>query len=394
VIFVESKVQIEMYNMSRTMSQISIGVFEESCAEFLEVQFAGADPPIFENKCEMTEQQFLSLRRLRDNTNRRLDGLQPLLVDVTATGKVFSTGEVFQPADIKYDELVYGMFAVQDAFFVDTLQRNGEEAGIGDFEQVEDVKSIRQLNEESAVSTPDDLEDEKSNGVAIAAIAAGGGFIALAIAGLVYQTNRDRKNKTQNRKNSRSRGRDYEDEYSDDQVDGFEPDPVYVKTMPGGPAASEDSVNRNDNLTYAYSLEDGIVSPNSLSQTVSPVNFGSSSGNFRSSPRNYVTSPASYRSSRGRRPTSKWDDGVPIRIRRDAIAPPGKLGIIIDTSSQGPIVHTVKPGSVLEGLLFEGDLIVAVDDEDTSEWSAHSLTRLMAKKSKFERKITVLSMDQ
>jgi hypothetical protein len=47
---------------------------------------------------------------------------------------------------------------------------------------------------------------------------------------------------------------------------------------------------------------------------------------------------------------------------------------------------------VLEGLVFAGDLIVALDDEDTSDWSAHNLTRLVASKSKCERKITVLSL--
>jgi len=75
------------------------------------------------------------------------------------------------------------------------------------------------------------------------------------------------------------------------------------------------------------------------------------------------------------------------------VAPPGKLGIIIDTCSEGPIVHGVKVGSPLEGLIFKGDLIVAIDDEDTREWSAHFLTKLVAKKSKMTRKITVLRSD-
>lgn len=53
-------------------------------------------------------------------------------------------------------------------------------------------------------------------------------------------------------------------------------------------------------------------------------------------------------------------------------------------------MHSVKPTSPLEGLIFKGDLVIAVDDEDTREWSAHYLTKLVAKKSKFKRKITVL----
>ncbi|KAL7534635.1 hypothetical protein ACHAXR_006001 [Thalassiosira sp. AJA248-18] len=81
---------------------------------------------------------------------------------------------------------------------------------------------------------------------------------------------------------------------------------------------------------------------------------------------------------------------VPNRIKKDIIAPPGKLGIIIDTCSEGPVVHSVKPSSPLVGLIFKGDLVVAVDDEDTREWSAHYLTKLVAKKSKCERKISVM----
>ncbi|KAL7505984.1 hypothetical protein ACHAXN_004309 [Cyclotella atomus] len=80
-----------------------------------------------------------------------------------------------------------------------------------------------------------------------------------------------------------------------------------------------------------------------------------------------------------------------MRVQREVMAPAGKLGIIIDTSSRGPIVHSVKSESVLEGLVFEGDLIIALDDEITSTWTAHDLTKLVASKSKYERKITLLS---
>ena len=88
--------------------------------------------------------------------------------------------------------------------------------------------------------------------------------------------------------------------------------------------------------------------------------------------------------------TPKSTDTAPTRVRKDIIAPEGKLGIIIDTCNMGPIVHSVKANSPLEGLIHEGDLVVGVDDEDTREWSAHYLTKLVAKKSNCERKITVL----
>ena len=75
------------------------------------------------------------------------------------------------------------------------------------------------------------------------------------------------------------------------------------------------------------------------------------------------------------------------------VAPPGKLGIIVDTSSEGPIVHSVKNKSPLHGLIFVGDLIVYLDDEDTTDWTAQYLTKLVAKRSMVTRKFTVLRTD-
>jgi C-terminal processing protease CtpA/Prc len=46
------------------------------------------------------------------------------------------------------------------------------------------------------------------------------------------------------------------------------------------------------------------------------------------------------------------------------------------------------------GLINPGDLIVALDDEDTRTMTAAAFTRLLAKKSRQkERKITLLVMD-
>ena len=80
-------------------------------------------------------------------------------------------------------------------------------------------------------------------------------------------------------------------------------------------------------------------------------------------------------------------------ICRDCFAPPGRLQIVIHSTKDGPAVHSVKPGSALEGKLFPGDLILAVDDLDTRTYSAEEVMKMMAAKSAFERKITVLHFD-
>jgi len=76
------------------------------------------------------------------------------------------------------------------------------------------------------------------------------------------------------------------------------------------------------------------------------------------------------------------------------LAPPGAVGIIVDTSPDGPAVHSLKSASPMLGLISPGDLIVALDDEDTRHMTAAMLTRLMAQKStQRERKITLLTVE-
>ena len=71
-------------------------------------------------------------------------------------------------------------------------------------------------------------------------------------------------------------------------------------------------------------------------------------------------------------------------------APSGPLGTIIDTTPEGPMIHSLKPNSQLLGLVDPGDLIVGLDGVDTRNMTAATFTRLMAKRSQGERKITLL----
>ena len=80
-------------------------------------------------------------------------------------------------------------------------------------------------------------------------------------------------------------------------------------------------------------------------------------------------------------------------VCRDCFAPPGKLQIVIHSTKDGPAVHTVKPGSSLEGHIFPGDLIIGVDNIDTRAYTAEQVMKMMAAKSGFERKITVLHFE-
>lgn len=64
------------------------------------------------------------------------------------------------------------------------------------------------------------------------------------------------------------------------------------------------------------------------------------------------------------------------------IAPPGKLGVVIDTPLNGiPVVHAIKDTSVLGELVRIGDKLVSVDGEDTTDMSAIKVSRLISSKA-------------
>lgn len=75
----------------------------------------------------------------------------------------------------------------------------------------------------------------------------------------------------------------------------------------------------------------------------------------------------------------------------DVFAPPGPIGIIVDTTKDGPSVHSLKQNSPMTGLINPGDLLIGLDDMDTRGMTAATLTKLMAEKAnQRERKITLL----
>ncbi|KAL3802056.1 hypothetical protein HJC23_010812 [Cyclotella cryptica] len=348
---VTSLVQFQMQTMTKIMNDYEMyGVFQPSCKNFLKMQLINVEPHVFDIDCKVANQQLFSQRMLVDSSLRRLNDLTSLLVDVEATGHVLPSENVTSASDVNFDDLVSDAFARSSEIFINSLKNKGDVAGIDTFDELYSVTSIEQVNDKSAISEGSGSNTSGVQTGALAAILVGTLAVVALVGALVFQViNREVDD------DSLTDDGELDGVMGDLGISGFQSTPVnqdYPNVL------SEDSANRNDNLTYAFSLENGIDSPNSLVSVSKPG----------------------------------WEEGTPPRVRREVIAPPGKLGIIIDTSSKGPIVHSVKDESVLEGLVFAGDLIIALDDEDTSNWSAHHLTKYVAAKSKCERKITILSM--
>ena len=73
---------------------------------------------------------------------------------------------------------------------------------------------------------------------------------------------------------------------------------------------------------------------------------------------------------------------------KECFAPPGKLGVAIDTLNGIPVVHRVKSGSPLEGILLHKDRIVGIDEVDCTNMSAADVTKVMVTRMSKTRKIT------
>ena len=73
-------------------------------------------------------------------------------------------------------------------------------------------------------------------------------------------------------------------------------------------------------------------------------------------------------------------------------APPGKLGVVIDTPDDGaPVVHAVKDTSVIADRIIVGDKLVAVDDEDVRSMTAIKVSKMISRKgANPSRKLTIV----
>jgi len=92
---------------------------------------------------------------------------------------------------------------------------------------------------------------------------------------------------------------------------------------------------------------------------------------------------------------AQYDDPRAARGIEEIIhifAPPGKLGVVIDTPDDGaPVVHAVKDTSVIADRIVVGDKLVAVDDEDVRSMTAIKVSKMISRKgANASRKLTVV----
>ena len=389
VISVETNIQLQLIGMHAQLDVKASDVFKQSCDSFLEEYMAEAQPPIFTVNCEVTKQQFLSGRRLR--AGRGLEEESSLLVDVSVKLNANATKTAMKAPTIQVIET----FVMHSSQFVEQLQEDGIEAGVHSFDRLTSTLAYPTGGDISEiVKSPDGSENSESNGkmgqnLAIVTMTVSGIVIVGVFAIFFYRVRNNESiddESSESESSSASEVNDvvfpcgnnesiYDESSESESSSASEVNDVM---FPCGSVYSADKTEKcpimtpihAGDITYKYSLEDGLVSPETI---ISHKPF---------SPMNVLD-------------LMKGEELMSSNRKKvNVIAPPGKLGIIIDTCSEGPRVHSIKGGSSLEGLIVKGDLILAVDDEDTTEWSAHYLTKLVAKKSNMTRKITVLRTEK
>lgn len=235
-------------------------------------------------------------------------------------------------SDVQLDDMISEAFIAKGELFVNSLKVKGQTAEIATFDKLYSLTSFEQTNEKSALSSGSDvIEDRESSAGSFVVIITGVGLVVVLIAGFAV-----------------SRSRKETIHVVEDQT-----------LVSAGPPQN---IVASPKMNGAFDFNCGFL--NSLGQE------------------SYLPSALM--------PSEVVPRVVP-RVRREVVAPRGKLGIVTEDSATGVIIHSVKDESPLEGLLFPGDLIEALDSMDISHLSSSSLTKLMVSRSNHERKITVLS---
>ena len=80
-------------------------------------------------------------------------------------------------------------------------------------------------------------------------------------------------------------------------------------------------------------------------------------------------------------------------ISRRVVAPPGRLGITVDTTVDGAAVHAIHEQSPLRGFLFPGDLILSINNTSTRGITGDQLRTILTETARQRREMEVASRD-
>ena len=416
ILLLKSTIQIQLDNLGSTMDEPSQALFDQVCTEFLADQLQFATPPITDVDCEVINQEVLTAKR--SLIRRMLADGDSLLVDAQVSGEVEKTKSVQKVEDVKFDQLLVGTFNVQGYLFVDALVeaesellseggQGGNETAltVSYFQEVGDVRGIQLVSSipDNEVDQGDDPESSDPNsskeliaGIAVAAVA----FIAILLL-CVCRSRKRRKRAQQSaaatkQSTNAKRRRSSKAQSTSTSKSRKIPSPTSVLSASRTPAKSPPQTSPISPYSPTSPGDLVITQTNStiISSPGSPTSYvrQNTGGDDVEIGLSQLPPPPPYDDAPGPPPLPPKQR---VRVQRDVMAPAGKLGILVaNTTSYGPAIHTIKPNSPMEGLVYVNDIIVAVNDVDTRNMTADDITNIMRNTVGDERKITVLSKHQ
>lgn len=115
----------------------------------------------------------------------------------------------------------------------------------------------------------------------------------------------------------------------------------------------------------------GTETPSSTPGVARPSSINTATSNAISTPKLNVASKLKGFS---------FFSSSPEKTVYEVRAPPGPLGIVVDTSKDGPIICKINEGSSIENLVMPGDVILSIDGFDCRTKDAQSLAQLLQSK--------------
>jgi hypothetical protein len=318
-------VRIQLDNIDSKLSDDSKTLFESVCASFLEEQLSIATPPVGNLTCVVVEESYESqtaTRSLRgvDGSDYNRELSQIYLADVEVTGSALSTQSHQTAESIKFKELCVGTFTVQGFLFVRALKEAEETSSSNGaaFQSVENVRGVMTYDASEAssgeqIDDPSDPEGGLLSTGTLAAIAAGSVFCAMCF--LVFIVARARNN----RKNKYN---DLDDERSGKTKNksGKDIDTAIYDEFPELSRPSPANSNGTGITVFSRTSSNSQVSGPAM---ITPVSIRSNTEEVE-----VDMIPDSFSGKQEQRGQTKASM-LNSRVRRDLMAPAGKLGIMV-----------------------------------------------------------------
>lgn len=398
---VRSTVLVELGNLNSQMNDDDTVLFESVCDDFLNENLVLATPPIYNVTCDVISQTVAEERRrrryLKSSSHLLTTSLQralagSLTTEVEVTGIVEQTDTVQEPADVPFDDLLVGTFNVQGEFFIEALKEESlSESSTFEtseyFAQVDSVKATTTYEGSGVEESVGDNDNDSffTKGV-IAAIVAGGVILIVLILIVIRKGKRRRASSSAAKASSESKASPSTRKPSlARRLSGS----FGARNVPPPPPTISSSPSKSVRTYITDDPTSPIRSLTYVEPSASAMSRDAMDGEFEAVDSGLSTPPPSPPKITPKHHVSKSTSN---RIRRDVWAPSGKLGVMVaNTSGYGPAIHTIRPGSPLEGLVFVSDIIAAINDVDTKHFTAEQITQVMKDTALEARKITVLS---